>query len=141
MSAPFERSWPGAVRHDPFANFWRTPTHMLCSIRITCCAASSTRRFSFSSRRGLTGKCYRALCRKLSKGASHGVRRITEAPFCESSGYRVTAVKRVCYRAAMVLSEPFLACKVVGEDAMPGACLALYEANPSRDLWKASMLT
>ena len=24
---------------------------------------------------------------------------------------------------------------------MPGACLALYEANPSRDLWKASMLT
>ena len=34
-----------------------------------------------------------------------------------------------------------LACKVVGEDAMPGACLALYEANPSRDSWKASMLT
>ena len=34
-----------------------------------------------------------------------------------------------------------LACKVVGEDAMPGACLALYEENPSRDLWKASMLT
>ena len=34
-----------------------------------------------------------------------------------------------------------LARKVVGEDAMPGACLALYEANPSRDLWKASMLT
>ena len=34
-----------------------------------------------------------------------------------------------------------MACKLVGEDAMPGACLALYEKNPSRDLWKASMLT
>ena len=34
-----------------------------------------------------------------------------------------------------------LACKIVGEDAMPGACLALYEQNPSRGLWKASMLT
>ena len=34
-----------------------------------------------------------------------------------------------------------LACKLVGEDAMPRACLALYEKNPSRDFWKASMLT
>ena len=75
MSATFERSWPGAVRHYHFANFWRTPTRMLCSIRTTCCAASSTRRRSYSSRRGVTGKCHRALCRKLSKEANHGVRR------------------------------------------------------------------
>ena len=34
-----------------------------------------------------------------------------------------------------------LACRIVGEDAMPGACLELYEKNPSRDLWKAPMLT
>ena len=34
-----------------------------------------------------------------------------------------------------------LACRIVGEDAMPDACLELYENNPSRDLWKASMLT
>ena len=34
-----------------------------------------------------------------------------------------------------------LACRLVGEDAMPGACLALYDKNPSRDFWKASMLT
>ena len=34
-----------------------------------------------------------------------------------------------------------LACRLVGEDAMPCACLALYEKNPSRDLWKASMMT
>jgi len=34
-----------------------------------------------------------------------------------------------------------LACRLVGEDAMPSACLALYEKNPSRDLWKASMMT
>ena len=34
-----------------------------------------------------------------------------------------------------------LACRLVGEDAMPGACCDLYDKNPSRDLWKASMLT
>ena len=34
-----------------------------------------------------------------------------------------------------------LACRLIGEDAMPDACLALYDKNPSRDLWKASMLS
>ena len=34
-----------------------------------------------------------------------------------------------------------LACRIVGEDAMPGTCCDLYDENPSRDLWKALMLS
>ena len=34
-----------------------------------------------------------------------------------------------------------VACKIIGEDAMPAACLELYDKNPSRDFWKASMVT
>ena len=68
-----------------------------------------------------------------------------------SSNYRNTTLRKLrvpshCGQARVLQSNAgveraVLACKVVGEDAMPGACLALYEANPSRDLWKASMLT
>ena len=68
-----------------------------------------------------------------------------------SSNYRSTTLRKLrvpshCGQARVLQSSDgveraVLACKVVGEDAMPGACLALYEANPSRDLWKASMLT
>ncbi len=34
-----------------------------------------------------------------------------------------------------------LACRVVGVDAMPAAICDLYDAQPSRDLWKAIMVT
>ena len=32
-----------------------------------------------------------------------------------------------------------LACKIVGQDALPHAICHLYEANPSRDLWKGML--
>ena len=32
-------------------------------------------------------------------------------------------------------------CRIVGVDAMPDACCNLYDDNPSRDLWRAVMLT
>ena len=34
-----------------------------------------------------------------------------------------------------------LACRIVGVDAMPAAICDLYDAQPSRDLWKAIMVT
>ena len=69
-----------------------------------------------------------------------------------SSNYRSTTVRKILLPPHLGEARPIqttddtveravLACKVVGEDAMPGACLALYEKSPSRDLWKASMLT
>ena len=72
-------------------------------------------------------------------------------PF-RSSNYRATTLRRILLPIHMgtarqlqskadTVERAVLACKIVGEDAMPGACLALYEKNPSRDLWKASMLT
>ena len=71
---------------------------------------------------------------------------------CRSSNYRSTVIRNI--RLPSHIAEPrllqsndntvewaVLACKIIGEDAMPNACLSLYEKNPSRDLWKASMLT
>ena len=103
----FRHSWPCAVRPYRFGYFWRTRTHMLCSIKTTCCTASLRRRRSYSGRRGLTGDCYRALSRSLSRKVNDGARRITESQLFERSGCRVTSEKHVCYRATMVLSGPF----------------------------------
>ena len=69
-----------------------------------------------------------------------------------SSNYRSTTLRKILLPShigkarllqsnADTVERAVLACKLVGEDAMPGACLALYEKNPSRDFWKASMLT
>ena len=69
-----------------------------------------------------------------------------------SSNYRSTTLRKIRLpshigKARLLQSNDdtaeraVLACRLVGEDAMPGACLALYEKNPSRDFWKASMLT
>ena len=71
---------------------------------------------------------------------------------CRSSNYRSTTLRkirlprhigkaRLLQRKDDTVERAVLACRLVGEDAMPGACLALYEKNPSRDFWKASMLT
>ena len=141
-SALFKRSWPSDVRHYHFRYFWRMPTHTLSSIKTTCCAASLSRRRSYSSRRGLTGNCYRALSRSLSKKGQR----------FRSSNYRSTTLAKILLpshigKARLLQSNDdtveraVLACRLVGEDAMPGACLALYDKNPSRDFWKASMLT
>ena len=69
-----------------------------------------------------------------------------------SSNYRSTTLTKILLpshigKARLLQSNDdtveraVLACRLVGEDAMPGACLALYDKNPSRDFWKASMLT
>ena len=68
-----------------------------------------------------------------------------------SSNYRSTTLREIrlpihigkahVLQSNAAVERAVLACKLVGEDAMPGACLALYEKNPSRDLWKASMMT
>ena len=94
---------PGAVRHYHFANFWRTPTHMLCSIRTTCFI--NLKAFLFKPPRFV----WQVLQRIVQKVKPRG------QP-CRSSNYRSTTLRapgsewlrsRVCYRAAMVLSEPF----------------------------------
>ena len=69
-----------------------------------------------------------------------------------SSNYRSTTLReirlpshigkaRLLQSNVDTVERAVLACKLIGDDAMPGACLVLYEKNPSRDLWKASMLT
>ena len=69
-----------------------------------------------------------------------------------SSNYRSTTLRKILLPSHIgqarllqsnddTVERAVLACRLVGEDAMPGACLALYDENPSRDLWKASMLT
>ena len=106
-SAVFKCSWPSAATHYHLEYFWHTPTHTLCSIKTTCCAASLSRRRSYSSRRGLTGNCYRALSRRLNKEVNDFAPRITEAQLFERSCYRVTSEERVCYRTTtLLLSGP-----------------------------------
>ena len=69
-----------------------------------------------------------------------------------SSNYRTAPLKDIVLPAHIgearllqsnddTVDRAVLACRLVGEDAMPRACLALYDKNPSRDFWKASMLT
>ena len=42
---------------------------------------------------------------------------------------------------ANAVARDVLACRIVGVDAMPAATCDLYDAQPSRDLWKAIMVT
>ena len=69
-----------------------------------------------------------------------------------SSNYRSTTLRKILLprhigKARLLQStddtveRAVLACRIVGEDAMPGACMDLYDKSPSRDLWRASMLT
>ena len=68
-----------------------------------------------------------------------------------SSNYRSTALRKIrlpshigkarLLQSIDAVQRDVLACRLVGEDAMPGACCDLYDKNPSRDLWKASMLS
>ena len=68
-----------------------------------------------------------------------------------SSNYRITTLREIRVpshigKARLLQSNDgvkraVLACRLVGEDAMPRACCDLYDKNPSRDLWKASMLS
>ena len=69
---------------------------------------------------------------------------------CRSSNYRSTTLKQVVlqsHQAAprQIQSNPVardvLACRIVSVDAMPAAICDLYDVQPSRDLWKAIMLT
>ena len=70
---------------------------------------------------------------------------------CRSSNYRSTALRNIrlpshigkarLLQSIDAVQRDVLACRLVGEDAMPGACCDLYDKNPSRDLWKASMLS
>ena len=68
-----------------------------------------------------------------------------------SSNYRSTTLTKILLPSRIgkarllqrnddYVERAVLACRLVGEDAMPGACLALYEKNPSRDFWKSSTL-
>ena len=68
-----------------------------------------------------------------------------------SSTYRSTTLRKIrlpshigkarLLQSIDAVQRDVLACRLVGEDAMPGACCDLYDENPSRDLWKASMLS
>lgn len=69
---------------------------------------------------------------------------------CRSSNYRSTALQKVRLQSHLgkarrkpknSVARDILACRIIGVDAIPGTCCDLYDANPSRDLWKAVMLT
>ena len=67
-----------------------------------------------------------------------------------SPNYRITSLREIrvpshigkarLLQSNDAVKRAVLACRLVGEDAMPRACCDLYDKNPSRDLWKASML-
>ena len=64
-----------------------------------------------------------------------------------SSNYYSSTLKRVVlqsgHKNADMPKDPVerdvLACKIIGQDALPHAICELYEANPSRDLWKGML--
>ena len=67
-----------------------------------------------------------------------------------SSNYRSTTLKKVLVEPHMgkprtkpknPVARDVLACRIIGEDAVPNACFDLYDSHPSRDLWKAMLLT
>ena len=67
-----------------------------------------------------------------------------------SSNYRNTTLKKVLVEPHMgkprtkpknPVARDVLACRIIGEDAVPNACFDLYDSHPSRDLWKAMLLT
>ena len=69
---------------------------------------------------------------------------------CRSSNYRSTTLRQVVLQShrgtprqkpTNAAARDALACRIVGVDAMPAAICDLYEAQPSRDLWKAIMVT
>ena len=68
-----------------------------------------------------------------------------------SSNYRSTTLREIRVPGHMgkprllqskgAVERAVLQCRLIGEDAMPCACLGEYETSPSRGLWKASMLS
>ena len=67
-----------------------------------------------------------------------------------SSNYRSTTLKNVVLQPHLGTPRPkpedavkrdALACQIVGVDAMPATICDLYDAQPSRDLWQAIMVT
>ena len=140
MSAPFERSWPGIVRHYRLANFWRMPTHGVFNQDHLLLRFIDQKAFLFKPP-WFDWQVLQSIVQEVKQRGQ---------PW-RSSNYRNTTLRKLwepshCGQARVLQSitaveRAVLACKVVGEDAMPGACLALYKANPSRDLWEPSMRT
>ena len=69
---------------------------------------------------------------------------------CRSSNYRSLALRKLLPQShqGAALEKPsnpvardVLACRIIGVDAMPVAICDLYDVQPSRDLWKAIMVT
>ena len=67
-----------------------------------------------------------------------------------SSNYRSVTMKKLVLQShrgtprqkpANAVARDVLACQIVGVDAMPAALCDLYDAEPSRDFWKAIMVT
>ena len=67
-----------------------------------------------------------------------------------SSNYRSTTLSKLKPQSHLgtprkiptnVVARDVLTCRIVGVDAMPAALCDLYDAQPSRDLWKAIMVT
>ena len=67
-----------------------------------------------------------------------------------SSNYRSTTLQKLVLQPHLGTPRPkpedaverdVLACQIVGVDAMPAAICDLYDAQPSRDFWKAIMVT
>ena len=69
---------------------------------------------------------------------------------CRSSNYRSLPLRKLLPQShqGAALEKPsnpvardVLACRIIGVDAMPVAICDLYDVQPSRDLWKAIMVT
>ena len=64
-----------------------------------------------------------------------------------SSNYYSATLRRVVLQSGHksvkafknLIERDVIACKIIGQDALPYAICELYEANPSRDLWKGML--
>ena len=65
-----------------------------------------------------------------------------------SSNYYSATLRRVVLQSGHksvkafknLIERDVIACKIIGQDALPHAICELYDANPSRDLWKGMLL-
>ena len=65
-----------------------------------------------------------------------------------SSNYYSATLRRVVlqsgHKSVKAFKNPIerdvIACKIIGQDALPHAICELYDANPSRDFWKGMLL-
>ena len=100
---------------------------------------SLNRKLSRSNLLGSIGNCYRALSQKAKL-----LEKLCDLLTIEALRLRKFLLNHTWASQEQKPKNPVardvLACRIIGEDAVPNACFDLYDSHPSRDLWKAMLL-